>query len=92
MDASLADGYLHTMYGMSEAAGGVSCNYPIPSGKDSVGRLMGGLTMKIIDDDGNRLGPNEDGEVAYITNYKFLGYYANEEATAELFDDEGFIL
>lgn len=47
--------------------------------------------MKIVDDDGNRLGPNEDGEIAYTTNYKFLGYYGNEEATAELYDDEGFI-
>lgn len=79
---------------MSEAAGLVTCNSISgkPSGKDSVGQIMGGIKMKIIDDDHNRIGPNEDGEIAYKAIYKFLGYYSNRKATDELFDNEGFIL
>ena len=47
--------------------------------------------VKIIDDDGNRCGVHIDGEICIKTNYKFIGYYNNREATEELFDEENFI-
>lgn len=93
MNFNLPNGNVHNGYGMSEIAGIASCDYPGPSGKDSsVGRLITGIQMKIIDDDGNRCGVNVDGEICLKVNYRFLGYYGNPKATNELFDDEGFIM
>lgn len=93
MNFYLPNGNVHNGYGMSEIAGIASCDYPGPSGKDSsVGRLINGIQMKIIDDEGNRCGINVDGEICLKVNYRFLGYYGNPEATNQLFDDEGFIM
>lgn len=77
--------------GMSEIAGVASIDYPGPSGKDSVGPLVGGSKVKIIDEEGKRCGPNVDGEICLKVNYKFLGYFGNKEATEELFDAEDFL-
>lgn len=92
MSSYLPNGNVHVGYGMSEISGVCSCDYPGPSGRDCVGRLSNGIKVKIIDDEGNKCGPNVDGEICIKTNYKFLGYYANEKATTELFDEEDYLL
>lgn len=86
------NGYVHAAYGASETVGPWVFDYPAKLGKDSAGMLMGGHFVKIIDDKGNRCGPNVDGEICVKMTYKFLGYYGNLEATADLFDQEGFIV
>ena len=91
MDSHLPNGSVGSFYGMSETCGVVSGEYPQTSGRDCVGQLLCGVKMKVVDDEGNRCSPNVDGEVCLQMNYKFLGYYANQEATDELFDDDGFI-
>jgi 4-coumarate--CoA ligase len=47
--------------------------------------------LKIIDNDGNRLGVNETGEIWSKSYYPFLGYANNETETAEAMDNTGFI-
>lgn len=82
----------YTIYGLSESSGIVSISLSVDDSSDSVGQLMSFCTIKIIDEEGNRLGPDENGEVCFKTNYRFLGYYGNEKATAASFDEEGFFL
>lgn len=91
MNKYLSNGSVVIGYGMSEIAGGVSMDSPASIEKDTVGRLLTGCSVKIIGDDGKRVGVNVDGEIFVKTLYKFLGYYGNPEATAEMFDEEGFI-
>lgn len=91
MNKYLSNGSVVIGYGMSEIAGGVSIDSPASIEKDTVGRLLTGCSVKIIGDDGKRVGVNVDGEICVKTLYKFLGYYGNPEATAEMFDEEGFI-
>lgn len=76
-------------YGMSEAAGCISVNYPYVD-SDTVGRLVPGAQIKIVDDDGVRLGINQEGELCLKTFFKFPGYFGNAEATRASFDQEGF--
>lgn len=92
MNRCLPNGSVHCAYGMTETAGEISIDDPIVHDKDTVGRLKGGYCVKIIDEHGNRCGVNEDGEICIKTSYKFLGYYGNPQATAEVIDGEGFIL
>ncbi|XP_055298411.1 uncharacterized protein LOC129566474 [Sitodiplosis mosellana] len=92
MSSHLPNGNVSVVYGLSETCGPVSGDYPQPSGRDCVGRLLSGVKIKVIDDQGNRCGPNVDGEVCIKVNYRFLGYYGNQDATDELFDDEGCLM
>lgn len=87
----LPNGVVAEIYGMSELAGGISVNIISSETDTSVGRLTPNNQAKIVDDDGNRLGENECGEVCLKGMYKFLGYYNNDEATADAIDDEGFL-
>lgn len=91
LNSYLPNGHVYVGYGMSEVCGLISFDDPSAKHKDSVGRLVIGTHMKIVDDDGNRCGVNVDGEICLKMNYKCLGYYENKKSTDELFDDEGFI-
>lgn len=86
-NSRLPNGRTVALYGMSEAASGITANL---IDKDTAGQLISGFSAKIIDDDGNRLGVGEDGEICMKTTYKFLGYYNNRSATEEAMDEEGF--
>lgn len=92
MSYNLPNGNVSVVYGLSETCGPVSGDYPEPSGRDCVGRLLSGVKIKVIDDQDNRCAPNVDGEVCIKVSYRFLGYYGNQQATDELFDDEGYLL
>lgn len=81
------NGRVYTMYGLSEGGWGMTFNW---NGTDGVGQLLSGFQVKIVDDDGNRCGIDENGEVCFKANYKFLGYFGNQQATDEVFDNEGF--
>jgi 4-coumarate--CoA ligase len=59
----------------------------------SVGKtLVGNVEVKIVDDDENRLGAGEIGEIRVRNSIKFLGYYGNSEATEKALDKEGFLM
>lgn len=48
----------------------------------SCGRPTPFTSLKIVDDDGREVGPNESGEIAIGGNFRMIGYYNNDEATA----------
>ncbi|KAG4067927.1 hypothetical protein HA402_010613 [Bradysia odoriphaga] len=89
MNEFLPNGNVHVVYGMTEISNAVSLDYPT-SNRDTVGRIIGGCCVKIVDDHGNRCGENEDGEVCITMNHTFLGYLNDAQATKAIFDSEDF--
>lgn len=86
----LSNGAVNVAYGMSEMAGACTVNDPYNE-TESVGKLISGIHVKIVDADGTRLGIGQSGEICIKTVYKFKGYYGNQESTDALFDAEEFI-
>lgn len=80
-----------TRYGTAEI--GHICDRFLDAEKcENVGRLVSGCIAKIINDQGERCGPNMRGEICVKKGEQFLGYYKNKEATAAALDSEGFLL
>ncbi|XP_005189320.2 probable 4-coumarate--CoA ligase 1 [Musca domestica] len=75
-------------YASSETSG-ISATPSLPS--NTVGELMDNVEVKIIDDDGNALGPQESGEICVRTPLPWAGYFGNPTATKEKYDLEGWI-
>jgi fatty-acyl-CoA synthase len=80
-------------YGLAEATGAITV-LPIAlhDAEDRPNLKVGtcgfertGMQVQIQDDDGNRLGANETGEVCVIGPAVFAGYYNNPEANAKSF-------
>ncbi|XP_031624825.1 luciferin 4-monooxygenase-like isoform X2 [Contarinia nasturtii] len=91
LNKHLPNGMVHVAYAMSEMGGLVSFDYPIPSGLDTVGQLLNGMKVKIIDLNGNQCGPNTFGELYVKSNYPFLGY-DDEEMNRVALDRYGFYI
>lgn len=80
---------LLTIYGLSEIA--KIATYALDSnGIIRVGELSEGYTVKIVDDNGNRCGPNVSGEICVKTKPIFLGYLGDSEAATNVIDNDGF--
>lgn len=100
--AYLPNGKVCTVYGITEGdfiADSFRCHR-----LGSVGKPSPNVKIRIIDDFGNNLGPNEAGEVVFNTAVTFLGYFDDPEKSAEsinngwvysgdigYFDDDGFL-
>lgn len=78
-------------YGMTEMGGLLSCHEVDESYGGSLGKLIKGTKIKIINDNGERLSFNEIGEICVKCQHQFLNYYQNEEATKNVIDDDGFL-
>jgi long-chain acyl-CoA synthetase len=71
-------------WGMTESAAHVTCQSPDGSGKPgSVGKALPGWELKIVDDNGRELPPNQPGEVI-VKGPIMKGYYNNPRATAQV--------
>lgn len=88
----LKNGEICSCYGMSEIAGVISIGTVKQVSDESSGNITPGLQVKVVDDNGDRLGVNEMGEICVKYKYEFIGYYKNEEATKNSMDNEGFLL
>ncbi|XP_073811716.1 uncharacterized protein [Musca autumnalis] len=94
-------------YGMSELAGLVSMNGITSRQRrmGTVGQLVANRIVRLIDDSGKSLGPNEFGEICVnMQHCNWKGYFKNEQATKHVlvdnwlytgdighFDTEGFL-
>ncbi|KAF2646696.1 4-coumarate-CoA ligase 2 [Massarina eburnea CBS 473.64] len=67
----------------------------VPGGRDdrsgSVGYVDPNAAIKLIDGEGKEVGVGERGEVHVKGPNVCLGYWRNEKATKETFDEEGFL-
>lgn len=79
-------------WGMTEVT--CSCLH-VPGGRDdrsgSVGYIDPNATMKLIDDEGREVGPGERGEIYVKGPNVCMGYWRNERATQDTFDEDGFL-
>lgn len=92
MNQFLSNGQVVVVYGVTEA-GFISVNYTkLTNSYDSCGSLLNGMELKIVDEDGRKLGIGEDGEICIKNAIKPMGYYNNPKLTQELFDSEDFVL
>lgn len=96
---------VHEIYGASEV--GVVSNLgpgDFPTKVSTVGRPVNGVSVKIIDEQGNELPSNVTGEICCESHMAFEGYLDNPVATAEsmigsyfktgdlgFIDDDGFL-
>ena len=67
-------------YGLTETCSAVTLNLPARQRIGSVGRPIPGCTIRIAD----------DGEVLIKGGNVFQGYWRNDEATREVFDEDGW--
>lgn len=80
-------------FGLTETAG-LCTGLPVGSASrpGSVGCLVPFTNAKIIDDNGNVVGPGQCGQLCVQGPQLCLGYLNNLEANSTSFDDEGFLL
>jgi long-chain acyl-CoA synthetase len=77
-------------WGLTEAVCLVTCPPVDGSGKlGSAGKAMSAWEVKIVDDEGSELPPNQAGEVI-VRGFVMQGYYNNPQATAEVMRDGWF--
>lgn len=81
---------LRVGYGMTEAAGTITLLQPPIDDQDlgSVGPPVAGAEVQIRDHDGTPLPPNEIGMIWARSASIFLGYWADDEATAAVLDGD----
>lgn len=76
-------------YGMTEISGPATTGLILENSQ--VGELAPHMELKVIDDAGKPLGPNETGEVCLRTRFPWAGYYGNRQATDEVYDAERWV-
>lgn len=77
-------------YGMSELTSGVLSQKNVKK-PGSVGELNLGVYAKVIDENGNSLGPNQRGELCFKGSRVMAGYIGDKQATSALIDDNGWL-
>ena len=79
---------------MTESGGLLSINAMDGKNIDSVGFILDGIKMKVINPiTGQTLGPNQPGEICFsVPSTMMLGYYNNPTETKKMIDEEGKIL
>lgn len=81
----------HEMYGTSECSTVTSINFIESKEKrQSVGRPLPGVKVRIIDDEGNTVAAGETGEIAVKTYLKCAGYYGLPDKMIEAMADGFF--
>ncbi|XP_055609106.1 uncharacterized protein LOC129756297 [Uranotaenia lowii] len=78
-------------YGMSEIGGVVSMTEKNYYKEGSTGYIHPNVEVKVVDDSGNAVDINQEGEILIKPQFYFLGYYGNKEATDEILDQNGWI-
>jgi len=71
-------------YGLTETSPIITINVPTDRSVGSVGRPIGGVSVYIVDEEGNPVAEGEEGEICCAGPNVMRGYYNNEEATAEV--------
>ena len=78
-------------YGLSETSPSASCN-PVTSTEytGTIGVPLPNTYMKLLDDDGNEVGPGQSGEIAIKGPQVMAGYWQRPDETAKVMTSDGF--
>src|SRR5581483_3318841 len=76
-------------YGLTEASPVVCLNPQDRRIPGSIGKVLPGVQLRFIDDDGKDVPSGEVGEICVRGENVMKGYYHQEEATREAFADSG---
>ncbi|XP_065218987.1 uncharacterized protein LOC135844655 [Planococcus citri] len=80
------------VYGMSETGCCITKQTNFTKNPNSVGFPASGIQLKIVDlKTGRALEPNMPGELCVKSQIMMLGYYKNQKATEEAFDNKGWL-
>lgn len=91
-DRTVPNGEMCALYGLSEASGAVTSSDNATYKQGSSGYVKPNYELKIIDDAGNPLEINQEGEIiARAGLCTFMGYYGNPAATEEMLDKDGWL-
>lgn len=78
-------------YGLTECSPVVSVNIPGKVKPGTVGPVVPGTEIKLVDDTGKEVARGERGELWVRGPQVMLGYWQQPEATAEILDREGWL-
>lgn len=77
-------------YGMTELHGIISSDEEVSSTTVNGGILRNGYTLRVLDELGNNLGPNEKGRLCLKSTVPFIGYFKNDKANKEHLNEDGW--
>lgn len=78
-------------YGLTEASPVVTSSVGVDPRRDSVGRVIPGVEVRVVDADGSDIIAGDSGEVYVRGDNVFVGYWNDPEATARVLDDDGWL-
>lgn len=89
MNQHLPNGTVMVGYAMTESSqiSAVITNFE----PNSVGKIVPGMHVKIVDENGKKLGVDEEGEICVLSNIPLWGYYRDEENTKKTIDEDGWL-
>lgn len=94
LHASYPNATVMNLYGLSESSGPVVLS-PWESDFDhtvkSIGKPIGDFQVKVVDESGNTLSPNETGEICFKGDAIVSGYFRMPEETKAAFDGQGWL-
>ncbi|KAH8311748.1 hypothetical protein KR044_007862, partial [Drosophila immigrans] len=79
---------MHLAYGFTELGTMLCMNRNFDEKPNSVGRLEPGFKLKILNEQNEKLGPNEVGEICVHNGQHWSGYYGNPEESQKIQDSE----
>ncbi|XP_055325727.1 uncharacterized protein LOC129579599 [Sitodiplosis mosellana] len=89
MNSHLGSSKFCNSFGMTETCGTVAINL-YHSKNNCTGQLIGDCEAKIVNEQGDRLGVNESGELYLKDPFMFEGYLGDDGNASQHFDREGF--
>lgn len=78
-------------YGMTETTLGVLFVQPEAHKLGAAGKVVPAMSAKVIDEKGNALGPNKEGELCFKGPLIMKGYVNDPVATADTIDKDGWL-
>ncbi|MEN9804634.1 MAG: hypothetical protein RIS41_1481 [Actinomycetota bacterium] len=78
-------------YGLTEAAPVVTSSVGIEPRRDSVGQVVPGVEVRVVDSEGDDILAGDSGEVLVRGDNVFVGYWNDAEATARVLDVDGWL-
>lgn len=78
-------------YGLTEAAPVVTSSVGVEPRRDSVGQVVPGVEVRVVDGEGDDILAGDSGEVLVRGDNVFVGYWNDPEATARVLDADGWL-